>query len=131
MIEGITEDDIRRLVGRFYEQVRVHPTLGPVFNPVVEDWDEHIDTLVDFWSSVALGARRYRGNPMAMHRPHPIDAGHFADWLELWGETAREVLEPAAAERFCDHARRIARSLMYGLGLDPQRRPLGLPFAGA
>ena len=70
---ALTEADIARLVDRFYEQVRVHPTLGPVFNPAVEDWDAHKATLVDFWSSIELKTGRYRGQPMALHRPHPIE----------------------------------------------------------
>ena len=126
----LTEADIARLVDRFYDRVRLDPELGSVFNPAVEDWDEHKATLVRFWSSVALGTRAYRGNPMAMHRPHPIDADHFDHWLALWRETAAEVLPPEHAQVFVEHAGRIARSLMYGLGLDPHRRPLGLPIAG-
>lgn len=123
----LTQTDIVRLVDRFYDRVREHPTLGPVFNPAVHDWDEHKATLVAFWSSIELGTGQYRGNPMARHRPHAIDVGHFDDWLALWAETACEVLPPAHAARFEQHARRIARSLIYGLGLDPLRRPLGLP----
>lgn len=126
----LTDADIAHLVDRFYERVRVHPTLGPVFNPVVHDWAAHKATLVDFWSAIALGTRGYRGQPMAMHRPHPIEAAHFSDWLALWETTANEVLPPAHAAQLVDHARRIARSMMYGLGLDGTRRPLGLPFVG-
>ena len=124
----LTEADIARLVDRFYDKVRHDPELGPVFNPAVEDWDEHKATLVRFWSSIALGTRAYRGNPMAMHRPHPIASDHFDHWLALWRETAFEVLPPGHATLFCEHAGRIARSLMYGLGLDARRRPLGLPI---
>lgn len=125
----LTESDIACLVDRFYDKVRVDPELGPIFNPAVADWDEHKATLVRFWSSVALGTRAYRGNPMAMHRPHPIDAAHFDHWLALWRETAAEVLPAEQAGLFVAHAGRIARSLMYGLGLDANRRPLGLPIA--
>lgn len=124
----LTEADIARLVDRFYDKVREHPELGPVFNPAVEDWEAHKATLVRFWSSVALGTRAYRGNPMAMHRPHPIASDHFDQWLGLWRETAAEVLPPEHAQVVVEHAGRIARSLMYGLGLDANRRPLGLPI---
>lgn len=126
----LTEADIARLVDAFYERVRADPDLGSVFNPVVHDWDEHKATLVRFWSSVALKTASYRGQPMAAHRPHPIDVGHFQRWLALWRETAHEVLPPGHAELFCEHAERIARSLIYGLGLDPLRRPIGLPTVG-
>ena len=112
---------IERLVDRFYTRVQAHPTLGPVFNPVVEDWAEHKRTLVAFWSSIALGTRSYRGNPMAAHRGHPIDAAHFADWLALWSEVAHAELPAADADELIEHATRIARSLRYGLGLEPRR----------
>lgn len=126
----LTEADIARVVDRFYDAVQAHPTLGPVFNPAVDDWPDHKATLVRFWSSIALGTASYRGNPMALHRRHRIDAGHFRDWLALWADIVRAELPPARAEAFVDHAGRIARSLMYGLGIDPARRPLGLPMAG-
>lgn len=67
---------------------------------------------------------------MALHRPHPIHAGHFADWLALWQATARAELAADHAELFIDHAQRIARSLKYGLGIDATKRPLGLPVVG-
>ena len=126
----LTEADLAALVDRFYEKVQRDPELGPVFNPAVHDWDEHKATLVDFWSSVVLRTGRYRGNPMAMHRPHRIDAAHFDHWLALWRETAVEVTGEENAAVLCDFANRIAGSLKYGLGLDGQRRPLGLPIAG-
>lgn len=128
---ALAEADIARLVDRFYDKVRVDAVLGPIFNPAVADWDEHKQTLVRFWSSVALKSASYRGNPMAMHRPHPIRAEHFEHWLGLWRETAAETLAPEHAALFAEHAGRIARSLMYGLGLDPHRRPLGLPVVGS
>lgn len=108
---------IERLVDRFYDRVQLDPVLGPVFNPVVADWAEHKRTLVSFWSSVALRSGTYRGNPMAAHRPHPIEAAHFDHWLALWRDTADEVLSPAHAALFADYAGRIARSLRLGLGL--------------
>lgn len=110
--------DIARLVDRFYDRVQADTILGPVFNPAVDDWEEHKRTLVSFWSSVALGTRSYRGNPMAAHRPHPIDESHFAHWLALWREVAEAELPPEPATRMIEHATRIGRSLRYGLGLD-------------
>jgi hemoglobin len=116
--DSLTIAEIERLVDRFYDRVQQDPVLGPIFNPAVLDWGEHKRTLVSFWSSVALRSGTYRGNPMAAHRPHPIQAGHFDHWLALWRQTADEVLSPAHAALFTDYARRIAGSLRYGLGLD-------------
>ena len=114
-------DDIARLVDRFYERVRTDAVLGPVFNAAVDDWPEHKRVLTSFWASVALREGSYRGNPMAAHRPHPIQAAHFDHWLALWHEVAHEVLPAAQAEVFVEHATRIGRSLRYGLDLDPLR----------
>lgn len=125
-------DDIVRLVDTFYDKVRRDAVLGPVFNPIVRDWDEHKATLVRFWSSVALGRREYRGNPMAAHRPLPIDDAHFGRWLGLWRLTVHEVMPPAQAGLMYGHAMRIGASLRYGLGLDRSRpKPLKLPMLGA
>lgn len=116
--DPLTQRHIEMLVDRFYDRVRQDRVLGPIFNPAVDDWDEHKRTLVSFWSSVALRSGTYRGNPMAAHRPHPIRAAHFDHWLALWRDTAEAVLAPAHAELFCEYASRIGRSLRYGLGID-------------
>lgn len=39
-------------------------------------------------------------------------------------------MDDDSAQLFCGHAERIAERLEYGLGLDPDRRPSGLPMAG-
>ncbi len=125
----LQREDIVRLVDAFYDKVQRDAVLGPVFNPVVHDWPEHKATLVKFWSSVALGTREYRGNPMAVHRPLPINDDHFGRWLGLWRGTLQDVLTPEQAELMYDHALRIASSLRYGLGLDgTRRRPVPLPI---
>ena len=120
----LTREDIVRLVDAFYDKIQADPILGPIFNPAVHDWPEHKTTLVKFWSSVALGTREYRGNPMAAHRPHPILGEHFGHWLALWRQTAHEVLNDVDAEEMYAYAQRIARSLKLGLGLDGRRHPL-------
>ena len=114
----LSTQDIERLVDCFYDRVRVDPVLGPIFGAAVHDWAAHKRTLVSFWSSVALRAGTYRGNPMAAHRPHPIRSQDFDRWLRLWRETADSVLAPAHASLFQELANRIARSLRHGLGLD-------------
>ncbi|WEN16919.1 group III truncated hemoglobin [Rhodanobacter sp. AS-Z3] len=126
----LDESDLATLVDHFYEKVRRDAQIGPIFNDAVHDWDEHKRLLTSFWASVALGAGSYRGNPMGAHRPHPIRAEHFDHWLELWGETCVEELDEASAERMLEYAQRIGRSLKYGLGLNPQAQPFGVPIVG-
>ncbi|RMH91007.1 group III truncated hemoglobin [Lysobacter pythonis] len=120
---GLSREDVVRLVDAFYDKVQADAILGPIFNPVVHDWPAHKATLVRFWSSVALGSREYRGNPMAAHRPHPIVDDHFGHWLALWLATAREQLGEDKAQVMYVYAQRIAQSLRYGLGMD-RTRPL-------
>ncbi|MDZ4371145.1 MAG: group III truncated hemoglobin, partial [Phenylobacterium sp.] len=96
---GVDEAVIRRQVHTFYGRVRAHPVLGPVFNAAVEDWDEHLAKLCDFWSSVLLMTGRFKGSPMAAHARRPaIRDAHFAVWLDLFEATARDVCPPAAAD---------------------------------
>jgi hemoglobin len=116
------------LVDRFYDKVRLDPQIGPVFNAAVHDWHEHKRLLTSFWASVALRAGSYRGNPMAAHRPHPIRFEHFDRWLALWRETCAEELDEIHAAQMLEYAERIGRSLKYGLGLQPQAHPLGVPI---
>jgi hemoglobin len=114
---GIDEAMIHKLVHAFYGKVREDAVLGPVFDAKVEDWDEHLAKLCDFWSSVALMTGRFTGKPMQAHMPLAIDAGHFRRWLGLFRETAAEVCPPAAAAFFVDRAERIAESLQLGIAV--------------
>ncbi len=125
---ALDEATLALLVDRFYDRVRQHPTLGPVFNGAIDDWPGHKALLTQFWSSVALGTRSYRGNPMAKHRSLPIHAGHFDDWLALWQQTTQELLPAGQAAQMLEYASRIGRSLRYGLGIPADARGLGLPI---
>ena len=122
--------DIEALVDRFYDRVQADPVLGPIFNPAVDDWDEHKRRLVAFWSTITLRSGSYRGNPMAAHRPLPIHAEQFDRWLALWQETCNEHLDVDDAAQMLDYARRIGDSLKRGLGLHPQGRTFGIPIVG-
>lgn len=111
----ITESEIAILVDRFYDRVRRHPELGPVFAAKVDDWDAHKATLRAFWSSVLLTSGRYKGNPFAAHQGLPIEPELFAQWLELFGEVADTVVSPAGAAVLRAKSTRIAESLKAGL----------------
>src|SRR4029078_3765446 len=109
---GIDEDLIAKLVDRFYATVRQDALIGPVFEARVKDWDAHLTKLMAFWSSVVLKSGRYRGSPMPVHVAiDEICGNHFARWLQLFAETARDVCPPAAAALFIDRSQRIAETL--------------------
>lgn len=116
---GVTEDVIRRQVHSFYARVREDAVLGPIFNGVVHDWDEHLAKLCDFWSSVLLVTGRFKGSPMAAHARTPgVEGEHFPRWLEIWRQTAREVCRPEAADLFVAKAEMIGESLKLGLAVN-------------
>jgi hemoglobin len=115
---GVDEEMIGMLVDRFYGVVRRDEVLGPVFEARILDWDDHLQKLRAFWSSVVLMTGRYKGRPMPVHLAiGEISEVHFARWLDLFGKTALAVCPPAAASLFIDRAARIAESLQLGISL--------------
>lgn len=107
------------LVRRFYDQIRVHDTLGPIFNEVVKDWDTHLIHLSDFWEMILLqsgpGAGKF--NPTQVHREvdaavdNSIEQAHFGNWLEVWFSTIDRYFEGETANFAKEHARRMAHML--------------------
>jgi hemoglobin len=115
---GVTEAMIRLQVHSFYARVRQDPVLGPIFEARVADWDDHLARLCDFWSSVLLMTGRFKGQPMAVHaRMAEIEPAHFARWVGLFAETAREVCPSEAADLFIAKAGMIADSLKLGVAV--------------
>jgi len=83
----------------------------------VADWEKHIAKITTFWSSVGLLTGRYHGQPLAAHLPLPLEPLHFARWLVLFEQTAREVCTPEGVDYLMEKARRIARSLEMGVAV--------------
>lgn len=125
----VTEEAIRCLVDRFYDKVRANPDLGPVFERAIGDnWDPHLATMYDFWSSVMLTSGRYKGNPVAVHlKVVGLEPPLFEHWLALFDETCRELLDESSAEAFRIKAQRIAESLKLSLFYRPEGRLPGNP----
>jgi hemoglobin len=114
-----SREEVDFLVRRFYDQVRDHEVLGPIFNGIVEDWDKHLIHLSDFWEMILLqtgpGAGKF--NPTKVHREvdsavdHRIEQAHFGNWLELWFETIDNYFVGENAAYAKEHARRMAHML--------------------
>lgn len=111
---SFTEDDITVMVHHFYDQIRKHPNLGPVFNTHVVNWDEHLSTMVDFWSSILLKTGRFKGSPMSKHAALPeLSADLFHQWLDLFRLTCQKMPKDLGTQAWM-FAQRIARSLWMG-----------------
>jgi hemoglobin len=91
--DHVTEASIREMVERFYGDVRDDDLLGPMFaRHMSADWPEHLDRMVDFWSSVLLASGRFRGNPRARHHAIPgLRPDHFDRWLELFEDVVMRI----------------------------------------
>lgn len=91
--------DIAHLVATFYHRARADALLGPVFEAAVADWPHHLAALTAFWAAQLRGAGRYRGAPLAAHRPllPALTPSMFARWLTLWRDTTADLMPPADA----------------------------------
>lgn len=115
----LTEATISQVLHKFYDRIRRDPELQRPF-AVVQDWNEHIARLTDFWSSLMLTTGRYKGNPLSMHLIHSktIKPEMFGRWLELWRLTTDEILAPSLAGEMQAKAARVASRLsiaMFGM----------------
>ncbi|MEO6884510.1 MAG: group III truncated hemoglobin [Bacteroidia bacterium] len=103
-------DDVHLLVHSFYNKVRKDILLSPIFDAVIktEDWDFHLSKMCEFWNSILLNTRSFRGDPAGKHLPLPINAQHFSRWLFLFSETVDELFSGETAE--------MAKSRAFGIG---------------
>ena len=108
---------IRHMVDEFYAAVRADDRLGRIFAARIADWDEHLDRMTAFWSSVLHESGGFRGNPMVKHIAIPgIERDDFLHWLKLFGATLDRIeRDPAATRLIIDRARMIADSLLTGI----------------
>jgi len=125
---GIDEAYVSRLVDTFYQSVRTDPRLGPIFDDVIQNrWDHHLPRMKDFWTSVALHAGTYSGQPVPAHmKLTRVEQSDFQIWLRLFREALEQTAPtPEAIDYFMERAQRIAESLqlaMFGLPGLPRRR---------
>jgi hemoglobin len=103
-----TEEDIRTLVDSFYARVNADALLSPIFNDVAGvDWEKHLPTMYQFWSSMLLRTNTYQGRPWPKHAVLPVNPAHFARWLELFKSTVDDHFTgPKAVE-----AKNVAASI--------------------
>ncbi|MFN3802722.1 group III truncated hemoglobin [Belliella pelovolcani] len=112
---------VATLVRSFYAKVRLHADLGPIFNGIVEDWEEHLERLTDFWEMILLqtGPGTGKFSPVPVHKEvdrrvnHQLEEQHFLSWLGLWFETVEQNFEGEAAAYAKVHAQRMAHILFF------------------
>jgi len=112
----IDRPTIETLIHDFYLDIRRDGLLGPVFAGVIgDDWGVHLGRMVEFWSTVMLGTRSFRGNVFGKHMAIPgVRAEHFLRWLTLWHHHTDRLFDAATAGELQRTAHGIARNLFHG-----------------
>ena len=129
-----TREDVLAIVRSFYSKVRDEKTLGPIFNQMIQNWEEHFETLTDFWETNLFGYIKYKGNPIAVHRQvdrsfqEKITDKHFGIWLNLWFATLDELHTGERVEITKRRARKMATHLMIRIHEDRVSQKTICPF---
>ena len=120
--EKITPENIRTLVMSFYAKIINDDIVGPFFIAKLgedinsELWQTHLETIVGFWSSLALGKPKYNGNLFLPHTQlGQLKRETFEQWLKLFAETLDEVYIEAIAVKFKERSTIIAGNFMRNL----------------
>lgn len=117
----IAAEDVDRLVASFYERIRAHAMLGPVFARAIAaedgpEWRTHEAKIAAFWRNAIGIDRAYDGNPTRVHVLNDdVHPGMFSVWLDLFADTARAELTPDQAARIEALARRIGEGMRYAV----------------
>lgn len=114
-------DDLRLLVGAFYEEAKKDQVLGPIFNQFVTEWEPHIEKVASFWEATLFSAGPYRANPIIIHQKvdeilsHSLEQLHFDKWVEIWHETTDTMFAGDMANMAKQRASNIANIMFIKL----------------
>ncbi len=103
-------EGVQLMVNSFYSNARLDPLLGPIFDRVINDWQEHLPTMYQFWERLLFGFSDYSGNPFQKHLNLSLDKEHFAIWVRIFTRTIDENFSGLKAEETKRLARNIAGS---------------------
>lgn len=115
--EITTREDIFLLVSSFYSRIRKDVYLGPIFNKHIDDWDEHLEHLTDFWEAQLFFDKKFTGNPLAKHQDvdaaegYTINEQHFGVWLNHWVQTIDDLFIGEKSDTLKSRARKIGTFL--------------------
>ena len=113
--------DVALLVDSFYAKIRKDADIGHFFNDVIQDWDEHLEKLTDFWEMNLFGGKNYRGNPIEahievdQHSGGVISSHEFGIWLNHWFATIDELYEGGNADTLKRRARKMSSMLFLNM----------------
>lgn len=107
-------EDVQLLVNKFYEKVNNDDLLSWIFNDLSKvDWRTHLPVMYDFWSSILLGTKLYKGQPFDVHLYLPVDKRHFDRWVNLFEKTVDENFSGPIADEAKLRANTISEIFQY------------------
>lgn len=118
-----SREDVELLVNTFYDGIKVHNLLSPIFNVSANvNWETHLPKMYSFWSSLLLGEHSFTGNPMATHialsKNIPLTALEFSEWIQLFNATVDDLFEGEKANEAKIRAANIARLMLFKIEAD-------------
>ncbi len=122
----INRENILQFLTVFYGRIRKHKELGGIFERIIgtdkEEWQKHIEHICEFWCSLILRSGTFNGSPMQKHIAiTDIKRHHFNQWLEIFGQTAKEMYDNNNSNIFISRAQQIAKSLSMGIEISRQK----------
>jgi hemoglobin len=110
-------DGIKLMVNSFYKNARQDPLLGPIFEHMISNWEEHLPTMYQFWERLLFGVSDYSGNPFQKHLNLPLEKEHFITWVKIFTQTVDEHFSGLKAEEVKRLAGNIANSFQLRMGI--------------
>ena len=114
-------EDVSILVRTFYAKIRKDAEIGHFFNEVIQDWEEHLEKLTDFWEMNLFGGRNFSGNPIEAHNRVDkkfggiITTNEFGIWLNHWFQTIDELFVGENADTLKRRARKMSTMLYINM----------------
>ncbi|MGN6616385.1 MAG: group III truncated hemoglobin, partial [Ilyomonas sp.] len=83
--------DLFELLEAFYVKAFADELIGFYFTDVIKlDLETHLPIITDFWESVLLNIKQYRGDVMKLHQHinhlSPFKEEHFNRWVQIFCE---------------------------------------------
>ncbi len=110
--------DVELLVNTFYDQAKLNPVIGPIFNDIANvDWEVHLPKMYAFWASILLGDTSYSGNPMQKHielsKITKLTEVEFSEWVSIFKATADRLFAGAKVEEAKQRSEHITRLMLH------------------
>lgn len=114
-------EDISLLVRTFYDKIRADEEISFYFNEMIQDWEEHLEKLTDFWEMNLFGGKKYKGDPLQAHvkvDAHfggKIGPNEFGIWLNHWAQTLDELFVGENVDILKRRARKMGTFIYMGM----------------